>query len=134
MQTSLANDLVDFLGNIPALNLVPATNLFEGDLPQDVHNAVLIVAGAGPAPHEYIANERIILDFWTVYDNTTAGYDMARQIFQLLQRKANYTLANWYIYSTLATSDILDLDRTDEDSKLHKISFLFTCRSLADLS
>ena len=132
--TSLSNDLVDFLANIPAFQLTAGTNLFEGELPQGVTNAVLIIPAPSPAPHEYIDNDNIIIDFWTIYDNTPAGYDMARQIKDQLHRKANYTLNNWYIYSSLAVSDILDVDRTEEGSKQHKISFLFTCRSLANVS
>lgn len=134
LEISLSNDLVDFLANIPALKLTPGTNLFDGQLPQGVSNAVLIVPAPSGAPHEYIDNESLVIDFWTLYDNTPAGYDMARQIFQQLHRKANYSLNNWYIYSSLAEGGILDVDRTDEGIKQHKISFLFTCRSLADIS
>lgn len=134
MFTSLANDFVDFLANITALNLTPGVNLFEGNLPEGVTNAVLIINAPSPAPHGYVNNDSIAIDFWTFYDNTPAGYDMARQIKALLQRKGNFTLNNWYIYSSLASSDILDVDRTDEGSKMHKVSFLFTCRNLADIS
>jgi len=134
MQVSLTTNLVDFLANIPALNLTAGVNLFDGLVPQEVTNAVMVVPAGGTAPHEYLDTESIIIDFWTVYNLTPAGYDMLKQIFELFHRKENYTLNNWYIYSSLVSGNIIDSDRTVEGAKLHKLSILFTCRPLADIS
>lgn len=134
MQVSLADDLVDYLAAIPALGLVAGTNLFSGLLPQEVINAVSVIAAPGASPHEYVGTQNIIIDFWVLYNLTPAGYDMAQQIANQLKQKANYSLNNWYIYSSLQNGNILDSDRTVEGSKLHKLSILFTCRQLAEIS
>lgn len=140
MYTSLADDILDFFDSIPELALTAGVNLFNGNIPEidkngdPVTNAVLIVPASGPAPHEYLNTDSVEIDFWTVWDNTPAGYDMAKQISEMLHRKANYTLTNWYIYSSLVSGAILDVDQTQEGMKQHKLTVLFTCRLLAEVS
>lgn len=134
MLVSLVDDLVTYLDNIPELGFTAGTNLFAGLLPQEVSNAVAVIAAPGGAPEEVIDTESQIVDFWCLYDHTDSGYDMAQHIANLLHRKANYSLDNWYIYSSLQSANIIDSDRTPEGSKLFKLSILFTCRKLADIS
>jgi hypothetical protein len=134
MFLSLADDLVTYLNAAPEVPLTAGVNLFTGEIPQGVRNAVLVLNSEGNTPHEYLNTESLVISIWTVYDNTPAGYDMAKQLYEFLHRKANYALENWYIYSSLAVSGIIDSDRTGENDKLHKVSFLFTCRLLASVS
>jgi hypothetical protein len=134
MNSSLSTDLVIYISNIPAWNLTPGTNIFDGLLPENAKNAIMIMPSPSNSPHEYINTESILIDFWTMYDHTPDGYDMIKQIYSLFHRKENYTLDNWYIYSSLISGNIIDSDRTAEGSKLYKLSVLFTCRPLADVS
>jgi hypothetical protein len=134
MFKSLADDLVTYLDAAPQVPLTAGVNLFTGEIPADVRNAVLVLNTAGNQPHEYLDTENLVIDIWTVYDNTPAGYDIAKQLYEFLHRKANFSLSNWYIYNCEAISGILDSDRTGENDKLHKVSFLFTCRLLASIS
>ena len=112
MFLSLADDLVTYLDAAPEIPLTAGTNLFTGEIPQAKRNAVLVLNTQSATPHEYLNTESLVIDIWTAYDNTPAGYDIMKQLYEFLHRKANYSLENWYIYSTLAISGILDSDRT----------------------
>lgn len=124
------------------LNMTLGQNLFVGRLPEPglagVENtsmdALYIKEMPGPAPNEEIDTETYLFDIWTSSPDTANGKALLRSVYDILQRKGNYALTNWYVYISKANSTIRDEPNSREGSSLHSQGWTFICRNLNNLS
>lgn len=130
--TSLITDVADFLQQ-RGLGTV-GTDIFIGELPQDVTAGFFLVNAPSPAPHQYLDTEYNVIDFWYRTPYTETGLQKMEQIKQTLHRRENYQLQNWYIYFSEALGSISDVDRDREGGKLLRVSIQFICRNLSGIS
>lgn len=112
----------------------PTGNLFTGQLPYEAHTGIFVVYTPGPAPHQYVDTEKILIDIWSRDSKSDVAYERLRKVYEILHRNANYPLQNWYVYFSEVTGSISDFDRDSEGGKLLKISVLFTARNLNNIS
>lgn len=135
-------DLLDELATFVStqLGMTLGVNFFIGELPETGINSVAnqdviyFVATPAPAPDMYVDTETRMLDIYAVSSSSQTAKVLLRRIYDILQRKGNYTLVNWYVYFSYANSTIRDEDRTQEGSKLFSQSWTLICRNLNNIS
>lgn len=111
-----------------------ATDLFVGQLPATVESGMFVVAASSPQPHLYLDTEEQVFDFWYRSDYTDLAYTKLRDVYNLYHRRANYPMGSWYVYFSHAMNGIMDMDRERESGKLFKVSILFECRNISNIS
>lgn len=110
------------------------TNIFVGQLPENVSQGMFLVESVGNPPNIWVDTEEPIIDFWMRSDHTDAAYKKLRDVYNIYHRRANYSLNDWYIYFSHALSGVQDMDRETESGKLFKLSILFECRNINNVS
>jgi hypothetical protein len=134
----VADELLDFLAS--GLSMAPGSNIFLGTLPEPGINGEVPLSGLyiqelpGPAPDMYIDTETHLFDIWTSNTDSQAGKVLLRRVYDILERKGNYALTNWYIYFSYANSTIRDEGRGREGNKLFSLSVTLICRNLNNIS
>ena len=128
LEQRIANDMVNFkLGTL-------GTDIFIGQLPEDVTTGVFLVPASSPPPQQIIDTEEHVIDFWCRSDHTDTAYNKLQAIYNTYNRRANYPLGDWYIYFSGALGTIMDMDRDREGGKLFKLSVSFLCRNITNVS
>lgn len=110
------------------------TDIFIGQLPQEVEQGMFLVEVPGNPPNMWVDTEEPVIDFWMRSDHTAAAYKKLRDVYNLYHRRANYPLGDWYIYFSHALTNVQDMDRERESGKLFKVSILFECRNINNVS
>lgn len=134
----LADELADFVA--ATLGRTLGVDTFVGELPEPNENGVppsdglYIIEMAGALPDLYLDTETHMIDFWVSTQDAKTGYTLLHEAYDILHRKANYTLTNWYIYFSYANSTIRDEGRGRENNKLLSLSFTLVCRNLNNVS
>lgn len=129
----LERNIVDFMQTELALGTF-GINIFIGQLPEDVEQAIFLVPASSPPPHMYLDTEEHVIDFWVRSDHSDAAYQQLRAVYNQFHRRANYSLNDWYIYFSNALGTIMDMDRDREGGKLFKLSVSFLCRNINNVS
>ena len=106
------------------------TNIFIGQLPAKVENAIMLVAVPSPEPDKDTGIEYQNFEVWSRYKEYSDGYDKLQAVFDLLNRRDDYYLPSYEMYFTHALGRIEDLDRDIEGRKLLKLSFRVIYRQL----
>lgn len=106
------------------------TNIYIGQLPQDVEDAIMLLAVPSPEPDKYTGIEYQDFDIWARFKTTDDAYNKLHEIFLLLDRRDAYTLPSYEVYFIHALGRIEDLDRDIEQRKLLKLSFRAIYRNL----
>lgn len=130
--TPLIDELADHL-SAAGLGAV-GSKIYLGEMPETASDALLIVELPGPPPDMYVETETHLFDFWVRSGDTHQAYAMMQQVYEVFQRKANYTLTNWYIYFSYASATIRDEDRDREGDKLLALTVTFITRNLNHIS
>ena len=110
--------------------LLELDNLYIGELPQKVENCISMVSTVSPQPSSSIGYYEQHVDFWARFRKTDEGYSALQSIFDFLHRKVAYETDNHYIYVSLATGLIDDMDRDEEGRKMLRLGFRFIYRNL----
>lgn len=104
--------------------------IFIGELPQTVNEGIFIIESASPPPHQYIATEYPILDFWSRSPETDRAHNLLELVYTNFHRASGRRTANWEIFYSHALGSIVDADRDAEGGKLYRLSVQFICRNL----
>lgn len=134
--------LADEVGNLIAqgLNLTMGTNIFIGEYPEANINGTPLDDGLyllelqGPMPNQEIDTETHLFELWSTSSNSNTAYSLLHQAYDILERKANFALVNWYIYLSYANGTIKDEGRGREGNKLFSLGFTLICRNLNNIS
>ena len=127
------DDEIPALMQIMGLGTV-GTDIFNGELPQDVTKGFFIVPSAGPAPEKYIDHEYIVIDFWYRSPYTGEAKAKMRELYNKFHRNYHYDTSNWHIFFSEALSGVQDFDRDGEGGKLLRLSIQFICRNINSIS
>jgi hypothetical protein len=129
----MISELADLL-NDANIGLTVGTNLFVGELGQEFENAVVMVTTPSARPDNELDTEYQVIDFYSRYSNSEAGYNMLREIYDYLHRATHYELANYNVYLSEALGQIDDLDRDAQKRKIWKLSINFIYHSVNNIS
>lgn len=133
-------ELATFIAN--GMQMTLGQNVFIGELPQpgvnslpaDNVDAVYFIEMPGPEPDEYIDTETYLFEIWSSSPDTANGKVLLRRIYDILERKGNYALTNWYVYFSYANSTIRDESRGREGNRLFAQGWTIICRNLNNIS
>lgn len=136
------SDVLDEVASYLAagLGLVLGTTFFNGELPESGINgtpqgdSMYMIELPGPSPDPYIDTEVHLFDLWTSSQSTVSAKELLHRAYDILHRKGNYALTNWYIYFSQANSTIKDESRGREGNRLYSVGFTITCRNLNNVS
>lgn len=134
--------LADEIGNLIAqgLGLTMGTNIFIGELPESningvpLDDALYLIELPGTQPDQEIDTEYHMFDLWSTSSDTNSAYSLLHRAYDILERKANFALVNWYVYLSYANSTIRDENRGKEGNKLFSLGFTLICRNLNNIS
>jgi hypothetical protein len=104
--------------------------IFTGELPENAVEAIWLVESPSPPPHNYIATEYTVIDFWSRSPKTARGHALLDLVYSNFHRRHHYQTANWDIEFSRALGNIVDVDRDSENGKLFRLSVQFICRNL----
>lgn len=107
-----------------------ATDIFIGEIPLDVNDAIALVYSPSPEPNKSIPYFVQVIDVWGRFTKAEVGYSRLQSIFDLLHRKANYDTGDFHVYLSYAMGMIQDLDRDSSRRKLFQLSISFIFREL----
>jgi hypothetical protein len=137
-------DIVDELATFIAatLNMQLGVNVWVGELPEtglggvpsSAINSLYFIQMPGPAPDPYIDTETYIIDVWSTGSDSVSAKSLLRSVYDILHRKGNYELNNWYIYFSEASSTIRDESRGREGNKLFALTITLISRNLNNIS
>lgn len=119
---------------------VIGTNVFVNELPEPnvngtpIQDGLYVISLPSPSPDGEIDTETHIIEFWTSSSSTNTAYQLMHTVYDILHRKANYALVNWYVYSSLANGIIKPEGRGLENNALFSLSFTVICRNLNNIS
>ena len=137
----LAAEVGDLIAN--NLGLVDGTNFFVGELPEETVDGVPLADGLylielpgvmGTDEDMYLDTETHMFDLWSTSSNSQTAFETLHRAYDILERKANYALVNWYVYISFANSTIRDEGRSREGNKLFSLGFTVKCRNLNNIS
>lgn len=135
-------DLLDEVGNYLAagLGMTPDVDFFVGELPEPnidgttIKDGLYLIELPGPPPDMEIDTETHVVDIYASGSSTKTIKELLHRAYDILERKANYALVNWYIYLSYANSTIRDEGRGREGNKLFSVGFTLICRNLNNIS
>lgn len=135
----ILDELADYIS--AGLGFTIGYNFFIGTLPEPNENGmpnnvptVFIYNNQSGKTDEYIDTEQWPFSIWAVASDTITAQTLIRQCYDILHRKGNYTLTNWYIYFSAASGIIRDEDKGKENSKLFSCDFVAYARNLNNVS
>ena len=137
--------VVDEVANLlaTALGLTAGVNIFVGEYPEagvngePVADGLYLVGLPGPMGTDedmYLDTETHMVDIWSSSSNTQSAYELLHRAYDILERKQNYALVNWYVYISYANSTIRDEGRGSEGNKLFSLGETLKCRNLNNIS
>ncbi len=129
----IASQLADWLAGIEGddtLDLTIGTNLFIGEFPEKIEDAIMLVSVPSDQPDKYTGVEYQTIDIWSRYKDHGAGDAKIQKIFKLLHRTAVLYLPDYHVYNIKALGRIDDLDSDANSRKLLKATFELTYRKL----
>lgn len=134
--------LADEIGDLVAqsLNLTMGTNIFVGEYPEGgingipVQDGLYIIELPGGMANQEIDTETHMFDLWTSSSSTKSAYSLLHRAYDILERKANFALVNWYVYLSYANSTIRPEARGREGNALFSLGFTVICRNLNNIS
>lgn len=122
--SSITTEVVNYtIANLPALALVPGTNVFAGHMIPEPDNVTMFFDAGGQAQDEYLDTMYANIEVWTRDRDSGLGYDRLQQIFEVLHRQGNVQMGRYYVYFLHATSNIMDMDRDQMERKMYKMTF-----------
>ena len=141
-QSNIDAWVADEIGNIIAsgLGLVLATNFFVGEYPEagvdgvTIHDGLYLIELPGPQPDNEIDTETHLFTLYSSSSSTTSAYSLLHRAYDILERRANFQLVNYYVYSSYASGTIKDEGRGKEGNKLFSLNFTLICRNLNNIS
>lgn len=125
---SLEDEVADWLEQ-RGIGIVNET-IFIGEIPADVPAGLLLVPLDVIPPHKYIDTEYPVIEFYYRSAHTDEAKGKMREVYNLLHRRGNYPLVNWYVYFSRALGSISDRGRDVQGGKLIRLSVQFMCRNL----
>lgn len=137
----LADEVGDLLSS--NLGLTMGTNMFVGELPEANVNGTPISDGLylielpgamGKDEDMYLDTETHLFELWSTSSDTRSAYSLMHRAYDILERKANYALVNWYVYFSYANSTIRPEGRGREGNALFSLGFTVICRNLNNIS
>lgn len=134
----MLDEVCDYVSS--AMGMTMGKNFFNGELPepgingQTAPDGVYTVELPGPPPDMYIDTETHLVQFWSVSSDSRESKAVLRRIYDILERKGNYALVNWYVYFSYANATIKDEGRNAEGSKRFSLDVAFICRNLNNIS
>ncbi len=123
---SLVEAFVDYLEDNGIATV--GTDLFMGDLPLDIENAVACISAPSPAPNKSIPYFVQTVDVWSRSADADVAYTKLFNTMELIHRLANFEMYPYHVYIAYAMGTIEDMDRDAQKRKLYKISFGFVYR------
>lgn len=141
-QANINSWLADEIGNVIAsgCNLTVGTNFFVGEYPEEgidgqpTTNGLYLIEMQGSQPDQEIDTEYHVFSLYSSSSDTTSAYSLLHQAYDILERRANFQLVNWYVYLSYSNSTIRDEGRGREGNKLFSLSFTLICRNLNNIS
>lgn len=138
-------DVIDEIGDYLAAGLgkIMGTDMFVGELPEphvdgvppsDGLYIIELPAALGNDEDMYLDTEVHIFELWSSSSDSNTAKSLLRRAYDILERKGNYALVNWYIYFSFAHSTIRDEGRGREGNKLFSLGFTIKCRNLNNIS
>ena len=137
----VADELADLISS--NLGLVTGTNFFVGEYPEanidgtPLNDGMYLIELPGPMGKDedmYLDTETHMFDLYSTSSDTKTAYSLLHRAYDILERKANYALVNWYVYFSFANSTIRDESRAREGNKLFSLGFTVICRNLNNIS
>jgi hypothetical protein len=137
----LADELANLIAGSTGLTL--GTNMFVGEYPEEnvdgvpLSDGLYLIELPGPMGKDedlYLDTETHLFDLWSTSSDTKTAYSLLHRAYDILERKANYALVNWYVYLSYANSTIRDEDRSREGNKLFSLGVTVICRNLNNIS
>lgn len=110
------------------------TDMFIGEIPDDVNNAFMLETISGQDPNVYMEIRSADINFWGRHSNAPDGYDELQQVWNRLHRRANYRTDNFHVFHSEVIGTIEDMGRDTNNRKLHKLRIRFTFRVLVAVS
>lgn len=127
----LANDLITYLTG-SGFTVYPDPNFIPADLPEVKLPCLFVFGTGGYAPHDYVPTERptfqVIVkgkSYKALPANMAAAEELAKQLVELLHRKANYLIGQTHIFSSKAMQHPIPLGLDDKDRPMYSLNFLF---------
>lgn len=119
-------------------------NFFVNELPEpglanlpDITDALYMIEMPGPLGQDedmYLDTETAKFDMWASSSSSTTAKTLLRQVYDILERKGNYALVNWYVYFSYADGTIRPESRGREGNRLYSQSWTIKCRNLNNIS
>ena len=129
----MINIVVEIMNYIDSnTTLTKAKDLFIGNLPDTANNGIMLIGIGGDLEPNYDLFEQKI-EIWSRHKQTSSSYDRAKEILTLLNRKANISLTNAYIYFIQSTN-VESMGRDINGRSLHKIIVKVIYRDLPGIS
>jgi hypothetical protein len=137
----LADEVANLLSS--NLGLTMGTNMFVGELPEagingtPIQDGLYLIELPGPMGTDedmYLDTETHMFDLWSTSSSTNSAFELLHRAYDILERKANYALVNWYVYISYANSTIRDEGRGTEGNKLFSLGLTLKCRNLNNIS
>lgn len=107
-----------------------ASDLFVGDITARTENGLYLLNAPSIEPNPALEIYEQVIDFWTRFKTTKAGYAKLEAVQSALHQRANYELDNYHVYFSHSLGAIEDMDRDIERRKLWKLSIRFKYRPL----
>lgn len=108
--------------------------IFTGEMPPDTLEGIYIVETISPPPHQYVATEYPVFDFWARSPKSGRAHALLDLVFVNFHKRYHYETANWHIDLSRALGNIVDVDRDANNGKLYRLSVQFICRNLNTFS
>ena len=108
------------------------TDMFVGELPKDVNNGVMIVAGASVNQNGYFDIRESNLEIWAINKSSNEAFAKLFEIQQAIHGNGNYAISGYWVYFS-GTSSIEDLDRDLMGRKLVKLNARIIYRDLQNI-
>lgn len=127
----LANDLITYLTG-SGFTVYPDPNFIPADLPEVKLPCLFVFGTGGYAPHDYVPTERptfqVIVkgkSYKALPANMAAAEELAKQLVELLHRKANYLIGQTHVFSSKAMQQPIPLGLDDKDRPMYSLNFMF---------
>lgn len=126
----MKDDVADFLETNDIGTV--GTDIFTGQLPADKSNCIALMDIPSPEPNKSIPYYTQAIDIWGRFTSYDAGYKKLQDIFDLLHRKENYSLENFYVYLSFSRGMINDNGKDAEGRSLFQMSLAFVYRDASE--
>lgn len=135
---NVIDEVCDYLA--AGLGMTVGSDFFVGELPEPgingevPTNGLYAVEMPGPEPDMYVDTETHLMQLYSSNSDSKGAYELLHRAYDILERKGNYALVNWYIYFSYANSTIRDEGRGREGNRLYSLGFALICRNLNNIS